>query len=294
MQQRNNAADYKEYGTNYTKKEQSIIESYTPIIKIDIANPDSKQVQYMNNYLTHRIAISPGMSQPFFDVLFDYAESCFFYQTDHRFQKSSNNIHTLNNIVMRGDIKPQHPTKLPLGPSNQVFLDKRDKLYETILDFLICKVGMHPDVEKYLRIRLQCFPEGEGIGSHADGDNKIGDLLYAMRFVFGLGAPRTLKFTLHEFDLDEPSAKGKVISGVNYNMTTNNCASGYLMPPDISGKKPFCYTNQEKSKEARAQHELVKSAKGSDHAVIFVADFHLRSEDAVNAASFWVRNNVIG
>ena len=34
MQQRNNAADYKEYGTNYTKKEQSIIESYTPIIKI--------------------------------------------------------------------------------------------------------------------------------------------------------------------------------------------------------------------------------------------------------------------
>ena len=48
MQQRNNAADYKEYGTNYTKKEQSIIESYTPIIKIDIANPDSEQVSWFD------------------------------------------------------------------------------------------------------------------------------------------------------------------------------------------------------------------------------------------------------
>ena len=87
MQQRTDAADYKEDGANYTKKEQSIIESYTPIIKIDIANPvanpDSKQVQFMNDYLTHRIAISPGMSQPFFDVLFDYAESCFLRKGSH-------------------------------------------------------------------------------------------------------------------------------------------------------------------------------------------------------------------
>ena len=285
MTQRKAAATFDEQGSNYTPNEPTIIESYTGFIGKD-------DTQLMNQLLAAGIAVRPGVKQITFDILSHYAINCKWYQTDALSEKSSNNMHTTNTILYRPDIKPKHPSKLPLGPNDPKFISVHDDLYKRIVYFLVEKLGMDPNDEKHVRIRAQRFPPGTGIGEHADGDKKIGDLLFSMRLVLGLGASRTINFTLREFDLLEPKANGKRIPGVNFTMTTDDCCSAYLMPPDISGKKRFCFTNTNGTKYALAHHELVKSEKGSDdHAAIFVVDFQLRSEEAVTAACVEVGNN---
>ena len=157
-------------------------------------------------------------------------------------------------------------------------------------------LGMHHEDEVHVRYDGRAYLPGMGIGGHSDSDNKDGDKLFCMRLVPGIGPGRKITYFLKEYDLINPD-NGTLLKGVfggdnSYTVTTDDVASAYLMPPDISGKKYFCYTNKAKTKMARALHEVAPIKSGKECGAILVIDFVLRSEEAVLKALEYMRTNV--
>ena len=86
---------------------------------------------------------------------------------------------------------------------------------------------------------------------------------------------------------------GKVFEGLKpYDIETGDISSAYLMPPSISGKKFFCFTNKEKTMAARAEHKVPPlDTKSPRNRGILTIDFQLRSHEAVMNALAHHRSN---
>ena len=306
IKQRKEAAKSNDLGSNYTPEEQSIIDSYTPTIEMkakELQN-DTNLLQSVINLMMWRVAVSSGMDQGTFDLLLLYFTTCTWYQTEIGSSVSSkshlrlsNPFHILSKLIRRPDLEPLHPTKLPLGPSTDAFRNLCNNLYDRIIIHLVDVLGMHPADEPSVVIRAMRYLADTGLGFHPDSDKKIGDTTFSMRLIVGIGNSRTLTFKLVEFDLIEPSSNGIDITGAKFDFSTSNCGSAYLMPPDMSGKKWFCYTAEDedgkKTMAAQAQHEVSRLGK-KEHGGVLVIDFQMRSEEAVNYALNQQRGSIFG
>ena len=286
------------------KKNESIINSYTPFININ-AGAD------VTSRLMSRIAMA-GMDNYTFDLLSEYVTSCKWYQLpplNPRVEPSKtcvrlgNGLFNLSKALQRRDIEEDHQQKLKIGPkdgspmNDNQFRNLCDRIHKGIIYNLVANLGMHHDDEGYVKYDARAYLPGMGIGGHSDADNKDGDELYYMRLVAGIGPGRKITHSLKEYDLINPD-NGTLLKGVfggenSYTVTTDDVASAYLMPPDISGKKYFCYTNVDKTKMARALHEVAPLEPScKECGAILVIDFVLRSEEAVLKALEYMRNNV--
>ena len=277
---------------NYTPPPKSITATYIPFININ----DSTSLALVKRFFFCRIAKFCGMDQYTFNLLVNYFTMCYWYQlpnkdySDVTTVRLGNNMHADNSVVRRRDIEPSHPTKLQLGPNTPEFRALHEKLYNGVIYYLVNVLGMDPKYEKYVRISLRRYLSGRGIGYHSDGDKKIGEKTFSMRMVAGIGPSRTLNFRLVQYDLANPgsSSDRRVIKGMGgtlHTMETGNVSGAYLMPPDMSGKQFFCYTNKDGSIAARAEHEVVPlDEKCVDNGGIMVVDFQLDSIEEVNNA----------
>ena len=275
-------------------KPLSIILSYVPVVD---------GIDMMNRLLRGGIAIAPSVCQHTSSLLLEYMATCIWYQ--HKGQSNqtassagcrrlSNHFHTRNSLLCRSDIKPTHPMILPLVPSTPTNRQMCEELYKDIIAMLVEDLMMHTDDERHVRIRMQRYMEKTWIGRHADSDRKIGDILFMMRLVFGVGPSRHVKFTAGTFDLLNPKSRASFsnLKDVTYTIKTSDCASVYLMTASASGKKPLCYMNEQRTKEVVAHHEVLPN-DSKDHVAIAVIDFPLRSLKAVNLAKKRVRTDGI-
>lgn len=308
MKKRNEVAKANDLGSNYTPKEQSIIDSYTPTIKMkakELQN-DTHLLQLVINLMRWRVAVSSGMDQGTFDLMLLYFTTCTWYQTEigssvssRSHLRLSNPFHILTKLIRRPDLEPMHPTKLPLGPSTDAFRNTCNNLYHRIILHLVDKLGMHPVDESSVVIRAMRYLTGTGIGFHPDSDKKVGDTTFSMRLIVGIGNSRKITFKLVEFNLEDPSLNpgGLDITGAMFDFSTSHCGSAYLMPPDMSGKKWFCYTDEDedekKTMAAQAQHAVSRLGE-KKHGGVLVIDFQLRSEEAVNYALNQQRGSIFG
>ena len=305
MEDRKRALDAKDQGSSYSPPKLSIIDSYTLTLGPldDNVTVDKATMDLMTTLFMWRIAVAPGMDQYTFDLLVDYFIMCYWYQLPNADDKSdvkkvrlSNNIHALNTILRRTDIEPAHPTKLELGPDTPTFRDLHDRIYNGVIYYLVTCLGMDPKDEGHVVISCRRYLAGVGVRFHSDGDKKIGETTFSMRLVIGLGPSRTVNFKLCVYDLANPGSESdrKYVKGVHYALETGNISGSYLMPPDISGKKFFCFLNEDKTFAARAMHEVVPlDPTNNDTGGILVIDFQLRSLEAVQNALVHHKKNVL-
>jgi len=265
---------------------QSITLSYTPRI-----SNINQQIAQVNALLACRVAIASGMDVYTFQLMLEYFTTCYWYQIpppDRTVRPNPNNIklgngfHALNRVLRRDDISPDHPCKLPLGPNTLAFRSVHADLYKGIIYYLVRNLHMHPEDEPHVSVDCRRYLSGRGIDWHSDYNRKIGRNAYSMRLVVGIGASREVSLRVDEYDLvnPRPSGHGTTIKKLGYSFQTGDCGSAYLMPPDISGKDPLCYTNEDKTKIARALHKVGIVERDGDGAIM-VIDFILRTEKGV-------------
>ena len=75
-----------------------------------------------------------------------------------------------------------------------------------------------------------------------DRDGVIGDSIYRMRLVLGIGPSQEVKFTANMFDQDNLTSNGTVVKELSHSIVTDDCASAYLMTENTSGMKAWCHT----------------------------------------------------
>jgi len=263
--------------------------------------PDDCNLEEMKILLVAGIAVAPGVCLYTSWLLLQYASICFWYQLPNQSKQSSssagcrrlgNNFHTVNPLLARRDVKPSHPRILPLVPTSEANQKLCDDLYEGIICMLVRDLAMCPQDEPLVVIRLQRYMEETWIGKHADGDRVIGDSIHRMRLVLGIGPSRKIKFTANMFDLDNPTTNGTVVKGLSHIITTDDCASAYLMTENTSGMKDLCYMDKKRRKAVTVHHEVPKN-ESNLHTVIAVIDFGVRSMEAKEQAKKFVRNNIV-
>jgi len=285
-------ADEEEDSKPPARSQESIIQSWIP---------DDCNLEEMKILLRAGIAVAHGVCPYTFRLLLAYASNCFWYQLPNQSKQSSssagcrrlgNNFHTVNGLMVRRDVKPHHPRILPLVPASEANQKMCDDLYEDIICMLVRDFAMCPQDEPLVVVRLQRYMEETWIGKHADGDRVIGDSIHRMRLVLGIGPSRKIKFTANMFDLDNLTAHGTVVKGLNHIITTDDCASAYLMTENTSGMKDLCYMDKKRRKAVTVHHEVPKN-ESNLHTVIAVIDFGLRSMEAKEQAKKFVRNNIV-
>ena len=272
--------------------QESIIKSWTP---------EANNLKEMKILLFAGISVAPGVCLYTFRSLLTYASNCNWYQLPGQSKQASSsagcrrlgsNFHTINGLLVRRDIKPSNPRVLPLVPNSEANKKMCDDFYDDIICMLVRDLGMCPQDEALVVVRLQRYLEETWIGKHADGDRVIGDLIHRMRLVIGIGPSRMIKFTANMFDLDNPTSNGTVVKGLSHIITTDDCASAYLMTENTSGMKDLCYMDNKRRKAVTVHHEVPKN-ESNLHTIIGVIDFPLRSMEAKEQAKKFVRNNVV-
>lgn len=263
--------------------------------------PDGCNLEEMKILLPAGIAVAPGVCLYTSWSLLQYASNCYWYQLPNQSKQASssagcrrlgNNLHTVNPLLVRRDVAPLHPRVLPLVPTSEANKKMCDDLYKDIICMLVRDLGMCPQDESLVVVRLQRYLEETWIGKHADGDRVIGDSIHRMRLVLGIGPSREIKFTANMFDLDNPTSNGTVVKGLSHTITTDDCASAYLMTENTSGMKDLCYMDKKRRKAVTVHHEVPKN-ESDLHTIIAVIDFGHRSIQAKEQAKKFVRTNIV-
>jgi len=264
-------------------EEEDITSMYTPI---------TNDVNVMKSLLEQETA-QGTLDQASFDLFTNWFGECIWYQSTVNAQFStssnsnrrlSNSFHTLTNVLYRKDIKPDHPTKLPLCENTQENEELRARVYENIIVFLVDVLKMIPEDEEFVEIYSLLYQEETGMSKHPDSDKKIGKKSFSMRLGISVGASRKVEFSGMEFKVNDPQDNGRVVEGLDFTIETNKCADIYLTSPFASGRKNLCYTNNEKTTRVEAWHKVERIDSSCDGCFTMIVDFQLRSLEAKDAA----------
>lgn len=183
-----------------------------------------------------------------------------------------------NRMNPRPDRYPDAPYDLPIHDGSDESKAKFDRLHKLIIRYLINRMGMHPDDEKYVDYYGFLWEIGAGMGIHGDSPTKDDDFRFFLRLIVSVGGRRRVNFAAYSFDKssDKYSKAFDICT-----ITTHEGADAYLTSPFANGKIPFCYCDDEKFSGLQAKHEVEVIKPGEERTANIIIDFPLRSFEQV-------------
>jgi hypothetical protein len=190
--------------------------------------------------------------------------------TDHSYDRTGCSIHTDSNYHSRPDIRPHHPTMLPVALKT----DQNSVIFDNVLSFikiLTLKLGRIKTIPfRFHMIRYMC---GNGMGWHGNGlrlaDRQSG---YRMRLVINPGKSRKIRFRADQVNMskvaygsddnlelarDNQDATRRY-PGLKFEIDTIPGFSAYLMLSHGNGSCFLGYTDETRKVAIQAQHLVSK------------------------------------
>ena len=204
--------------------------------------------------------------------------------TDHSFDRTACQLHTDSKYQSRPDIRPHHPTMLPVALKT----DQNSATFDYVLSFierLTLKLGRIKTIPFRLHmIRYMC---GNGMGWHGNSlrlaDRQGG---YCMRLVINLGESRKIRFRANQVAVSEVARgsednseiardnQGKRrYTGLGFKIVTILGFSAYLMSSHGNGGCFLRYTDESKKVAIQAQHSVTKIGENKGGSGAFICDF---------------------
>jgi hypothetical protein len=197
--------------------------------------------------------------------------------TDHSFNRTGCPLHTDSIYTSRPDIRPSHPTKLPVALKTA----ENSAGIKTVLDYieeLTTKLGRIETIP--FRLYMIRYMSGIGMGWHSDSmrlaDRQGG---YRMRLVFNLGESRKVRFRANQLDVNkdtilfQDNRSFRIYPGLGWEIDTIAGFSAYLMSSHGNGSCFLGYTDDTRSVAIQAQHSVSKIGANKGGSEAFVCDF---------------------
>jgi len=197
--------------------------------------------------------------------------------TDHSYNRTGCPLHTDSNYISRPDIRPHHPTKLPVALKTA----ENSAGIKAVLDYieeLTTKLGRIETMP--FRLHMIKYMSGIGMGWHSNSlrlaDRQGG---YRMRLVINLGESRKIRFRANQLDvnedtiLEQDNRSYRRHPGLGWEIDTIAGFSAYLMSSHGNGGCFLGYTDDTRSVAIKAAHSVSKIGVNKGGSEAFVCDF---------------------